>query len=166
MVPNPEDIEAMSEPGGAFEPGKAKPWLENCFYNLQRYLRHAWQQPKGHDRIVALADLGCLVWHLYRLSDQTKTKDPYAAWRVSGRWLKVYLAVHHAEVLDDEDKMAVCANPQCCTPFFFVCRKGQRFCSEKCAGSGNREAKRRWWKRHGKQWRKRRTKTKGKGRRT
>jgi hypothetical protein len=158
MVPSPEDIEATSKPGGAFEPGEAKQWLENCFWNLQLHLRHAWQQPKGYPRIAALADLRQLPWHLHRLFEQSifeqnRTDGSLPAFRAGRCWLNVYLAVHHAELLDDQDKMAVCANPGCCTPYFFAIRRGQRFCSEKCAGTGNREAKRRWWRKHGKQWR-------------
>jgi hypothetical protein len=169
MVPLPEDVE-RSMPSDIFEPGKAKEWLENCFANLRGYLRFAWQQPEGYPRFGAMADLEYRVWQLHRLFERkTKTEDFYSAIRAGRCWLCIYRAVHHAEVLDDKGKMALCGNPGCCTPYYFVCKKGQRFCSEKCAGVGGREAKRRWWREHGKQWRagrktKQQPKTKGRKR--
>jgi len=38
-----------------------------------------------------------------------------------------------------------CSNPECPAPYFFAERKGQKYCSVKCAADGQREAKRRWW---------------------
>jgi hypothetical protein len=38
-----------------------------------------------------------------------------------------------------------CNNPDCLSPYFFIVKKGQKYCSSKCAGAGEREAKRRWW---------------------
>jgi hypothetical protein len=59
----------------------------------------------------------------------------------------------------------VCANPHCDTRFFIAKRKSQRYCDEKCSGVKQRDAKRSWWERHGKQWRdERQEKQKGKDR--
>jgi hypothetical protein len=38
-----------------------------------------------------------------------------------------------------------CNNFDCPAPYFFARRKGQKYCTPKCAGVGEREAKRRWW---------------------
>jgi hypothetical protein len=58
-----------------------------------------------------------------------------------------YLLKHH-------DRARCCPNPECPAPYFFAKRHSQRYCSEKCAQSGERETKRRWWAEHGKSWRK------------
>lgn len=47
-----------------------------------------------------------------------------------------------------------CQNPDCPAPRFIARRKDQVYCSSDCAGL---IAKRRWWAKHGEQWRRRRT---------
>ena len=46
-----------------------------------------------------------------------------------------------------------CRNPKCLSPFFFASRRSHKYCSEVCAIPAQREAKRKWWKAHGHQWR-------------
>lgn len=55
------------------------------------------------------------------------------------------------------DRARYCANPECPAPYFFVKRKNQRYCSEICAAPAQRELKRKWWAKHGEEWRKSRT---------
>jgi hypothetical protein len=38
-----------------------------------------------------------------------------------------------------------CPNPDCPAPYFFATKKGQKYCSEKCAEPTQRAAKLRWW---------------------
>lgn len=38
-----------------------------------------------------------------------------------------------------------CLNKECSAPYFFATRKGQKYCSEKCALPAQQEAKRKWW---------------------
>jgi hypothetical protein len=59
--------------------------------------------------------------------------------------------------LVEKGKLArVCANEECPARYFFASRQTQRYCSPKCAGPGKRDAKRRWWAKHGRAWRKKR----------
>lgn len=51
------------------------------------------------------------------------------------------------------NKMAVCGNSRCHERYFFRRRKGQKYCSSDCAKPALLEAKLRWWKAEGKQWR-------------
>lgn len=44
------------------------------------------------------------------------------------------------------DLAKYCANADCNTPYFIADKRSRIFCSEKCAGSGTRESKRRWWR--------------------
>ena len=53
-----------------------------------------------------------------------------------------------------------CQNPDCPAPRFIARRKNQIYCSSDCSGL---VAKRRWWARHGEQWRQRRIKDKVRG---
>jgi len=39
----------------------------------------------------------------------------------------------------------LCPHPMCPARYFFRTKKGQKFCSTKCADLARREAKRRWW---------------------
>jgi hypothetical protein len=43
------------------------------------------------------------------------------------------------------DKLRICPNPTCATPYFFGMKRGQKFCSTICAAPAQREAKRKWW---------------------
>lgn len=71
-------------------------------------------------------------------------------------------------LLHESRRLAVCRNSplggepagECPTPYFLKYRPQQEFCSEKCAGSRQKESKRRWWKNNGKQWLDKRRKTK------
>jgi len=38
-----------------------------------------------------------------------------------------------------------CPNEDCATPYFFLTKKGQKFCSPECATPARQESKRRWW---------------------
>jgi hypothetical protein len=54
-----------------------------------------------------------------------------------------------------------CPNPDCPAPYFFASRKGQKYCSEKCAEPAQRAAKRNWWQQNrGKAAKTKRRKTK------
>ena len=63
-----------------------------------------------------------------------------------------YLLKHH-------NRARLCDWWDCPTRFFLAGRHTQRYCSEKCAQLGERQAKRNWWAKHGEEWR---AKTKGK----
>lgn len=56
-------------------------------------------------------------------------------------------------------RLRICANSGCFSPYFIARRKDQEYCSSDCAGL---IAKRRWWQEHGKEWRRKRKKEKGK----
>jgi hypothetical protein len=49
-----------------------------------------------------------------------------------------------------------CSNPDCPSPYFFAQRSTQKYCSEDCALPFQRDYKRRWWRKHGSDWRRRR----------
>ena len=53
-----------------------------------------------------------------------------------------------------------CANPDCPAPYFIAGRTTQQYCSEKCSGVLHRAHKLRWWKEHGSEWRRKRSRRK------
>jgi hypothetical protein len=59
-------------------------------------------------------------------------------------------------LIESANRALVCENPECPAPLFFRShtKKRQRYCSPKCSGFGQREAKRRWWAAKGEDWRK------------
>ncbi len=46
-----------------------------------------------------------------------------------------------------------CQNPDCPAPYFLATRRTQKYCEKKCAEYGQREAKKRWWAKQGREWR-------------
>jgi hypothetical protein len=52
----------------------------------------------------------------------------------------------------------VCANRDCSAPYFFAARRDQKYCSEICARPAQLEFKRRWWKKNGRAWRRKKAK--------
>lgn len=55
--------------------------------------------------------------------------------------------------LKNVDSARHCSNPDCLAPYFFARRPRQRFCSTTCAMPAQREYKRIWWNKYGRQWR-------------
>lgn len=53
-----------------------------------------------------------------------------------------------------------CANPDCPAPYFIAGRTTQQYCSEKCSGVLQKAHKLRWWKEHGDEWRRKRSRGK------
>jgi hypothetical protein len=63
------------------------------------------------------------------------------------------------ERLESQSHRALrCKNPDCPTPFFFVNRKGQEYCSDDCRKPARAASKRRWWTQYGSNWTKNRRK--------
>jgi hypothetical protein len=62
------------------------------------------------------------------------------------------------------ERLRTCVRPSCPARFFIAHHLRQRFCSENCAGWGQRISKKIWWKRKGEQWRKKRNKLKARKR--
>jgi hypothetical protein len=114
---------------------------------VRSFLREAWEET-GYERYALLGGVQCFALSCHRTRPgQSKT----AHWDDCPEWFNVYLAI--VQLFSLIEKMAVCDNPECCTPYFITSRRGQRFCSEKCSGEGDREAKKKWWREHGEEWR-------------
>ena len=58
------------------------------------------------------------------------------------------------------DRVSHCLNPLCHTPYFLASKFGQKFCSGPCARPAQQEAKRKWWRESGTQWRRGKNKRK------
>ena len=127
-----------------------------CLRSLGRakvYLAAAWRAPTALGREVFLLQL---------IAAYLQTEAPQFS----------YTAGYNAEYADEEakrgvdafclvliralhalDRMRFCLNPECPAPYFFTKKRRQRYCTEKCAGAGQRELKRVWWTEHGTAWR-------------
>jgi hypothetical protein len=57
------------------------------------------------------------------------------------------------QLLKYSDLIRYCGGPECPAPFFIARRRSQRYCSDACAKPAQRKAKRDWWARNGKKWR-------------
>lgn len=113
-------------------------------------VRTAWEQPtvRGRDDVLFSA----LVQALGRYEAIQGQPD-------AERWNRIAKALWLGAKITH--RMRVCANPECLRGdrvehaggCFVAEKKNQRYCSEKCAGEGERELKRLWWSEHGPAWR-------------
>ena len=94
-------------------------------------------------------------------------KGPQTVWKLSeeGRVAYIYAQTtwQYLWILlgfEKRDSQRVCKNPDCPAPFFIARRKDQVFCGEDCA---HIIVGRRWWKKHGNEWRQARKQPKLKG---
>ena len=101
---------------------------------LSATLRRAWSKPTCQERETGI--LAALV----DLSQYYSAKSGRRFALVQEPLAPAFLQAIHAA-----DLMRVCQNPDCPARYFIADRRTQKFCSEKCAGPAQREAKRRWW---------------------
>jgi hypothetical protein len=70
--------------------------------------------------------------------------------RINPGNLRVFLAFAVNELLG---KVGHCANPNCPAPYYIKRKKKYRFCDRPaCQAFGQRQHKREWWRKHGKEW--------------
>jgi hypothetical protein len=153
---------------------------DEMVFALRSLLRRAWVAPDMRSRewfcfaarqlyAKLTAKISVSDWHAtsLQLSDILGSNDPAVP---LAKFLSAWWA---QEALRDEppppnqfeslvfhlqrnlNRALYCPNPECANPFFFARDKGQRYCSDKCAEFGQRQAKLKWWHEHrGKQTRK------------
>jgi hypothetical protein len=104
-------------------------------------------RPEGHR---GAAEDG-LIWQASETLWQATRKGPIAqvAARTTWQYLCLLLTFERFE------NLRKCENPECTAPYFVARRKDRMFCGEDCA---HRIAARRWWTKHGKEWRETRSK--------
>ncbi len=124
----------------------AEAWFELSVF--QQRLRKAWKAPDVREREWYSFQLLARFWKFANRGDarlQALLKDP----AVTDVWLDpppvtaFEAAIFHLKALSDKAKY--CAGPDCAARYFVAQKRWQKYCSEKCAGPANREAKRRWW---------------------
>lgn len=59
-----------------------------------------------------------------------------------------------------KERLRICARPDCPHPYFVARHLKQTYCSEPCAAWGQRQWKKQWWAKHGKEWRRKERKAK------
>jgi hypothetical protein len=55
--------------------------------------------------------------------------------------------------LETAKRMCLCKNRECRHPFFVATKKTDKYCSPECAKPAKKAAKLKWWRKHGKAWR-------------
>jgi hypothetical protein len=172
--PAPLDAEIANAARAAFAlfgglPDECEDPLNDATLFLARtLLRKAWDAP----------DMRCREWFIY------KARERYDFWRHSARSALSQVSgqgeiprpdtyeppqlteferlMYHFQRIADRARH--CANPECPAPYFFIVKQGQIYCCEKCAGVGQREAKRKWWNENRVAWRKKNAAKKGQSR--
>ena len=123
---------------------------------------------KGFEFVIAAFEVHQkhLRW-LWRNASQFPDWEPQAgALAFRKGWLtytapSLYMYLYMDLVTCEARRLRICKRPDCPTPYFIAGHLKQRFCSDKCAGWGQRQWKKKWWKEHGDTWRARRHKQKG-----
>jgi hypothetical protein len=103
-------------------------------------------------------------WHLLRVfdmekraySDQTWAEESQIDPQLPGAPKELEFERALRYLMEHHKLTRHCPNPDCPAPYFLALRHTQRYCSEKCAQSGERDTKRKWWNEHGRAWRKER----------
>lgn len=123
------------------------PYLRNIF-------RATWIEPDAKVRQWAWAilrtDLARVSYpgpYLKIVNESGRTRLPQPPPHLPLETAFEFLLKHH-------NRARHCFYADCPTPYFFAKRHTQRYCSEKCAQSAEKETKRRWWSEHGTAWRK------------
>lgn len=154
----------LGDKGRAFS-FKVASWIDS-----QKYFRQYWDWNKHsgnwdvvrHDlmrefmpwKVINAPELshpGIELDYIYNLGPK-----PYILLKAQTLWqyLCTLLAFHSV------GELRLCQNPDCPAPRFIARRKDQVYCSSDCAAL---LAKRRWWAKHGEEWRKERKRKKRKG---
>jgi hypothetical protein len=117
---------------------------------LRAFVRHLW----GSDARTKQAGFSKILEKFFGISFQDPEVGPWTSdryWRQGGslppesKCERIFK--HLAELT------SVCLNAECPAPYFFPSRRGQKYCSEVCAGPAQRLFKKTWWRKHGKDWR-------------
>lgn len=123
---------------------------------LSSIFRATWVEPDAKVRQWAWAilrtDLARVSYpgpYLEMVNESGQTRLPKPPPHLPLELAFEFLLKHH-------NRARHCPYAECPAPYFFAKRHTQRYCSEKCAQSGEKETKRKWWSEHGTAWRKER----------
>lgn len=99
---------------------------------------------------------GGLIWRTPLTVWESTPEGPIAKVEAHTTWQYLCLLL----AFEKPDRLRKCENPDCAAPYFIARRKDRLFCSEDCA---HLIAARRWWTKHGNEWRQTRKKRRAKG---
>jgi hypothetical protein len=118
---------------------------------LRDMLRRAWETSDPRERewlCFRLRDTYAAMVRRQDMSVEERKKEDLAADVTGPRYLAPRITPFEAAVFHFQHqgtRARRCANAECSLPYFFVGKKGQRFCSPACALPAQRESKRNWW---------------------
>lgn len=119
---------------------------------LREMLRRAWESSNNQRErewlCFRMRDTYAVMVRRRDMSAEERRQEEIAA-EVSGpRYLAPPVSPFEAALFyfqHQASRTRRCANAECAMPYFFVTKKGQRYCSPECALPAQRENKRRWW---------------------
>lgn len=119
---------------------------------LSNVLRRAWMAPNSRTR----------AWRMFSLRQQILSFLMPQGWKAPSEPpdFPILEAVNYLE--SQGHRARRCKNLDCVTPFFFVKRRGEEYCGDDCRAPSRSAAKRRWWAEKGEEWRRNRSKSRGK----
>ena len=131
---------------------------------LRNRLRALWRAPDRYTK----------RWGVFRISQDfflqgdrnllTGTVDDEADFSLRGIHPPCRTERMISEFIDLVDYACYCDGSECSKPYFIASRRGQKYCSPKCAQEFQKKFKREWWAEHGDSWRKARANKEGKKR--
>lgn len=124
--------------------GTSRDQLEKLrIQSLSSHLQYLWRQKTVEAKQFRVATL-------IGLAQQTGTPGFLVATQVVQPGTFGQALLH---LLRSADRLRVCGNPMCRTPYFFRKRRKQTYCSDGCAEFGQKKAKQKWWSDKGDEWR-------------
>jgi hypothetical protein len=135
--------------------GDGPSWTIRALFRARELLVEAWRAPTMLARELAI--LGLIGSYIQAETEPQPRGSPYpnqAFWGAEAKRIADPFFVVLWRTLHAIDRMRFCPNPECPAPYFLTRKRSQKYCSEKCAGAGQRELKRAWWSEHGEAWRK------------
>lgn len=124
---------------------------------VQGYLRKAWEAPDARQR----------DWYIFKVRDSYRFSTERGVWEprrdAAGhpldptkeeldQWNGPPPLTFFEQVMYHFHRISLrarrCENESCPAPYFFIAKKGQKYCSVKCSAPALREQKRRWWEEH------------------
>jgi len=118
--------------------------------DLRRFEWYTWRAQEEYEWEAAQAKHNVTPIHVMESKEESQRNQPRIAAAMAeaaappATITPVEAAIFHLR--RSRNRALHCPNPNCPAPYFFVSKKGQKFCSPECAKPSQQESKRCWWR--------------------
>jgi len=155
---DPEEVLRFTRRYGALraplEPGAEYTFLVRHWVEDQKRIRSAWGMTEYVFRKFDLHRWGELGEE--RISVEEGEAFVFRFGRLEYKTQSLFRLLLMELLSTPKERLQLCLRSGCVTPHFVARHLRQKYCSDLCAQSAQRDSKRKWWEQHGEQWRRRR----------